>query len=294
MVMGPGGYRFGDYWKLGLPLLVLYGVVAILPRAGVLVVLSMAHAADRDARRSSRPATCRRPTVRGARGRGARALPRRRRGRDSDVYPALARCRADALRHLRRRHRRRRLRGRRRRRRVHDHERRRSRSCSRSSARRSGPSEARERLGVNATGLPFDSLAAVEQSAGRPHEPDGQLRRDRDDEPRAGRDAEDEVAVHPRRALALRRPRAALDDEVYARRRRRTTATGASPACSRPTAGSTATRPRRPTSTRGSARLSVTAHGSRGDGRDARRRRRQPAHRRARGRRRDLPATRSR
>ena len=29
MVMGPGGYRFGDYWKLGLPLLVLYGLVAI-------------------------------------------------------------------------------------------------------------------------------------------------------------------------------------------------------------------------------------------------------------------------
>ena len=30
MVMGPGGYRFGDYWKLGLPLLVLYGVVGVL------------------------------------------------------------------------------------------------------------------------------------------------------------------------------------------------------------------------------------------------------------------------
>ena len=29
MVMGPGGYRFGDYWKLGLPLLALYGVVGI-------------------------------------------------------------------------------------------------------------------------------------------------------------------------------------------------------------------------------------------------------------------------
>ena len=29
MVMGPGGYRFGDYWKLGLPLLVLYGLVGI-------------------------------------------------------------------------------------------------------------------------------------------------------------------------------------------------------------------------------------------------------------------------
>jgi di/tricarboxylate transporter len=30
MVMGPGGYRFGDYWKLGLPLLLLYGVVSVL------------------------------------------------------------------------------------------------------------------------------------------------------------------------------------------------------------------------------------------------------------------------
>jgi len=30
MVMGPGGYRFGDYWKLGLPMLVLFGIVAVL------------------------------------------------------------------------------------------------------------------------------------------------------------------------------------------------------------------------------------------------------------------------
>jgi di/tricarboxylate transporter len=30
MVMGPGGYRFADYWKLGLPLLVLFGVAAVL------------------------------------------------------------------------------------------------------------------------------------------------------------------------------------------------------------------------------------------------------------------------
>ena len=30
MVMGAGGYRFGDYWKLGLPLLALFGAVAIL------------------------------------------------------------------------------------------------------------------------------------------------------------------------------------------------------------------------------------------------------------------------
>ncbi|GGF05392.1 SLC13 family permease [Mycetocola zhadangensis] len=30
MVMGPGGYRFGDYWKLGLPLIGVFLLVAIL------------------------------------------------------------------------------------------------------------------------------------------------------------------------------------------------------------------------------------------------------------------------
>lgn len=30
VVMGPGGYRFGDYWRLGLPLLAFFGVVAVL------------------------------------------------------------------------------------------------------------------------------------------------------------------------------------------------------------------------------------------------------------------------
>jgi len=30
MVMEPGGYRFTDYWKLGLPLLLLFGAVAVL------------------------------------------------------------------------------------------------------------------------------------------------------------------------------------------------------------------------------------------------------------------------
>jgi di/tricarboxylate transporter len=29
MVMEPGGYRFGDYWKLGLPMLALFGLVAV-------------------------------------------------------------------------------------------------------------------------------------------------------------------------------------------------------------------------------------------------------------------------
>jgi len=30
MVMGPGGYRFGDYWRLGLPLLLLFAAAAVL------------------------------------------------------------------------------------------------------------------------------------------------------------------------------------------------------------------------------------------------------------------------
>ena len=29
MVMGPAGYRFGDYWKLGLPLLLVTFIVAV-------------------------------------------------------------------------------------------------------------------------------------------------------------------------------------------------------------------------------------------------------------------------
>jgi di/tricarboxylate transporter len=28
MVMGPGGYQFGDYWKLGLPLMIWFFLVA--------------------------------------------------------------------------------------------------------------------------------------------------------------------------------------------------------------------------------------------------------------------------
>jgi len=29
-VLGPGGYRFRDYWPLGLPLQILVGVIAML------------------------------------------------------------------------------------------------------------------------------------------------------------------------------------------------------------------------------------------------------------------------
>jgi di/tricarboxylate transporter len=40
-VMGPGGYRFGDFWKLGLPLMALFGPRGA-PRPRVLVVLGWA------------------------------------------------------------------------------------------------------------------------------------------------------------------------------------------------------------------------------------------------------------
>jgi di/tricarboxylate transporter len=30
MVMEPGGYRFGDYWKLGLAVMAVYYIVAVL------------------------------------------------------------------------------------------------------------------------------------------------------------------------------------------------------------------------------------------------------------------------
>jgi hypothetical protein len=31
LVMGPGGYRFGDYWKLGLPLSIIVLVAGVPP-----------------------------------------------------------------------------------------------------------------------------------------------------------------------------------------------------------------------------------------------------------------------
>ena len=29
IIMGPGGYRFGDYWRMGLPLEILVVVVSV-------------------------------------------------------------------------------------------------------------------------------------------------------------------------------------------------------------------------------------------------------------------------
>ena len=41
MVMGPAGYRFGDYWKLGLPMVGVFFVVAIglVPLAWPLITI---------------------------------------------------------------------------------------------------------------------------------------------------------------------------------------------------------------------------------------------------------------
>ena len=124
-----------------------------------------------------------------------------------------------------------------------------------------GPERARERLGVNGTGLPFNSRQAVERSRDGRTNPMVNSGRDRDDEPRPGRRRRGASGRSPRRPLALRRPR------PRARRGGLPLGVGDEPAqprhrapARRATAGSTATRPRRSTSTRGSARSSVTAH----------------------------------
>ena len=117
-----------------------------------------------------------------------------------------------------------------------------------------GPEEARARLGANATGLPFNSLAAIEHGA-RPHQSDGECRRDRDHQPRAGPDGGRSMAIHSRRAVAVcgsqapaqrRGLRLGVGDEL--------SATAVSPGCCRATTASIATPGRRPISTPGSAR----------------------------------------
>ena len=74
-----------------------------------------------------------------------------------------------------------------------------------------GHEEARRRLGVNATGLPFNSLARDRAERRRPDQPDGELGRDRDHESRAGGDARGQMAVHPRGPVPVRRPHAAAE-----------------------------------------------------------------------------------
>ena len=92
-----------------------------------------------------------------------------------------------------------------------------SRSCSRSCARRSAHEAAREQLGVNSTGLPFNSVMAVELNE-RPHdEPDGQRRRDRHHEPGPGRHGRGEVgSTSATGCRASPGASSTLDEDVYA------------------------------------------------------------------------------
>ena len=79
-----------------------------------------------------------------------------------------------------------------------------------------GPEEARRLLGVNSTGLAFNSLSAIERERRRSHEPDGEPGCDRGDESRArrwtptrsGRSCVDGLSRFAGRELSL-------DDETY-------------------------------------------------------------------------------
>ena len=251
--MGPGGYRFGDYWKLGLPLIVLFGAVVDPPRPGLLVVLRRLETLDPPEFRLDRAP----PGDERVAALVAEAHERYRangEGENSQVYPALAAAPRDLF-----------------------------GICVAGTSGRvttAGDAQAefaimsvskpfvfalvcqalghdavRSKLGVNSTGLPFNSLEAVERSEDGRTNPDGQLRRHRRDEPRAGLERRGPLGGHPRRPLPLRRPGLAaqrrglplgLGDQPPQPRPR--------PTAARARAHLLATPPRRSTSTPGSAR----------------------------------------
>ena len=116
-----------------------------------------------------------------------------------------------------------------------------------------GREEVRRLIGVNATGLPFNSLAAVERS--------GDGRTNPMVNPGAiavtslvpGADPEEKWRFIQEGLSGFAGRELALDEEVYARRARPTTATRAWPGCSRATTASIRIRPRRSTSIPASA-----------------------------------------
>ena len=164
-----------------------------------------------------------------------------------------------SVRHLRRRDERQRLRGRRRGPRVHDHERLQAvhlRPGLRGTRRRGGPREDRRQRH-----RPWRSIRSPASSGRRrPHEPDGQRRRDRHDEPRAGRQRSRPSGSSSTTGLSRFAGRTLpLNDEVYASASSTNFRNQASPGCCRASTGSTSTRPRRPTSTRSSVRSTFSA-----------------------------------
>ena len=117
--------------------------------------------------------------------------------------------------------------------------------------RGAGPREARRQRHRPAVQLAGGHRA----QRGRPDQPDGECRCDRDDQPRAGRrpstpsGSSFTTACPGSPAASSRSTR-----RCTLRRRKPTSATRASPGCCRASAESTAIRPRRPTCTPGSAR----------------------------------------
>ena len=135
---------------------------------------------------------------------------------------------------------------------VHDHERLEAVRV-RAGVRRARAGHVRERIGANATGLRFDSAAAVDHGAGgrtNPMANPGAIATTSfapgADEAERARWVVDGLSRFAGRALAV-------DADVFASARPRTGATRASPVCSGRWDGSAANRPRRWPSTRGSA-----------------------------------------
>ena len=255
MVMEPGGYRFGDYWKLGLPLLALFGTVAVLLVPADLVLLSMEtlELEDDPGRYVSTGDLPSPDDVRAVVSEAYERYGTETRGERSRVYPALARVPADLF-----------------------------GICVAGTTgqvygagdaevpftimsvakpfvfalvcQALGPEEARRTLGVNATGFPFNSVVAVERS------PDGRTN------PMVNAGAIATTSLVPGAgaeerwqtscATASRASPAARSSSTRRstrRPRRRTTATRGSRASSRASGASRASPPRRPTSTRGRA-----------------------------------------
>ena len=209
-------------------------------------------------------------------------------GATSRVCIRRSRRPAPALRHLRGRDERQRVRGGRRRGRVRDHERAKpfvfALVCQSSARTRSG------KIGANATGLPFNSLAAVERGS------DGRTN------PMVNAGAIATTSLVPgatadarwqfvEEGCPVRRPGSRPGRRVYARHPRPTTATRARPAAPelRPDLLRAGRRDRPVHAARLAGRERAR---SRGDGRHPCRRRREPTHRRPR-RRRGAAATRS-
>ena len=144
-----------------------------------------------------------------------------------------------------------------------------------------GHDEARRKLGVNSTGLPFNSVMAIELNADRTMNPMVNAGAIATTSLVPGPTAEDKWRVRPRRAVALRRaaPRA--------RRRGLRVRGGDEPAQPGHRPPPRQLRPPLLRPRRGDRRLHPAVLAARDrrrpgrDGRDARRRRRQPAHRRA-------------